>query len=274
MTHHQFLEHGLTILETRLQGPQQTHPPGFGIEARPFITISRETGAGATTLGQLLLPLLDERLAAPGQTWMLLDKNLLTYALTTRHLPERLAEYLPEDRIPELTGIIGELVGLHPPLWQVEQQVTETIRQLAEIGRVIFVGRAAHLITRSLPGGFALRLVASQESRVGRMMALLHCDRRAAESHIAKNDLARRRYVKAHFDREINDPHLYDLVINTDRISPDSAARLVVQALSEKLAKLPTESIPASGSGTTPRVFGCTNSPLTGNITSPVPTAR
>ncbi|MDD2762479.1 MAG: cytidylate kinase-like family protein [Opitutaceae bacterium] len=239
MTQHHYLEYGLTILETRLKGPQPSRRSDHGVEARPFITISRETGAGATTLGQLLLPLLDARLGAEDQRWVLLDKNLLTHALTVHHLPERLAEFLPEDRIPELRAVIGELIGLHPPLWQIEQKVTETIRQLAGIGRVIFVGRAAQLITQALPGGFHLRLVAARESRISRMMALLNCDARSAEMHIQKNDHARRRFLKTYFDQEINDPHLYDLVINTDRVAPASAAQLVVQALGDKLAKLP-----------------------------------
>ncbi|MFA5057616.1 MAG: cytidylate kinase-like family protein, partial [Opitutaceae bacterium] len=225
------------------------HPSDYGVEVRPFITISRETGAGATTLGQLLLPLLDRQFGPGNQRWVLLDKNLLTHALTVHHLPERLAEFLPEDRIPELRAVIGELVGLHPPLWQIEQKVTETIRQLAEIGHVIFVGRAAQLITQALPGGFHLRLVASRASRVNRMMALLNCDARSAEMHIQKNDRARRRFLKTYFDREIDDPHLYDLVINTDRVAPASAALLVAQALGDKLAKLPRGSSAAPWPG-------------------------
>lgn len=256
MTHHFYLEHGLTIFEAKLQSPRQADPAGPGSEIRPFITISRETGAGATTLGLLLLPLLNERLGEEGRRWVFLDKNLLPHALATHHLPARLAEFLPEDRISEIKGVIGELVGLHPPLWQLEEQVTETIRHLAGIGRVIFVGRAAHLVTQSLPGGFHVRLVASRRSRIERMMALLNCDPPAAEAHILKNDLARRRFVKTYFDQDIDDAHLYDLVINTDRIAPASAAHLAVQALCDKLACLAARPAPTTTYGSKYSVEG------------------
>ncbi len=234
MTPHQYLEHGLTVLEARLKSPSRPSDPGAAV--RPFITISRETGAGASTLGQRLLPLLDRRFGSPDQQWMLLDKNLLTHALTFRHLPEGLAEFLPEDRMPEFKGVIGELLGLHPPLWQLEEGVSEAIRQLAQSGRVIFVGRAAHLITAGYPGGFHLRLIASPEARVRRMMALLHCDATAAAAHIRQNDHARRRFVRTYFDADIDDAHRYDMVINTDRIDAVAAAPLVADALGGLLA--------------------------------------
>ena len=83
----------------------------------------------------------------------MLDKDLLTHALTLHRLPERLAAFLPEDSISETNAVIGELVGLHPSLWTREHQIAEAVLQLAHVGRVIFVGRAAHLITRAVPGG-------------------------------------------------------------------------------------------------------------------------
>ena len=235
MIHHTYLEHGLSILHTRLQPPSHPRPTGPRVEVHPFITLSRETGAGATTIGQLLLPLLDRELGTAGHDWVLLDKDLLTQALTHHHLPERLAAFLPEDSISETKAVIGELVGLHPSLWTLEQKIAEAILQLAHVGRVIFAGRAANLITRGVPGGLHVRLVAPKEIRAERIAALLHCTRASAVAHLERNDLARRRYVRTHFAQEIDDPCLYDLVINTAHLSPANTARLVVEALHDRL---------------------------------------
>jgi len=231
MSSHAYLEHGLTIFQTRMNETEGSKSPAAALDAPPFITLSREACAGATTLGQLLLPMLEKDFGLENQSWMFLDKNLLNYALSTHQLPEHLASVLPEDRVSEIKGIIGELVGLHPPLWQLEQQVGETIKQLARSGRVIFVGRAAHLLTWSLPGGFHVRLVANKETRILRMMDLQHCSRDAAREAIEATDLARRRYVKTNFGSDIDDPHTYDLVINTDRLSPEAVAGLVRDGL-------------------------------------------
>jgi len=236
MTPHPFLERGLTVLETRLTKPRGSFAPLAA--TRPFITLARETSAGATTVGQLLVPMLDEVLGEKGQGWVFLDKNLLTHALAQHHLPERLAQYLPEDRISEIKDIIGEFMGLHPPLWELEQQVLEAILQLAQVGRVIFVGRASFLVTKSLPAGFHVRLIASPEVRLRRTMALLKCDEKAAREHMQGTDRGRQRYMKTRFGSNADDPHLYDLVINTDRISAPTTARIIVDSLRDRLADL------------------------------------
>ena len=242
MTQHSYLEQGLTLLETRFKNSSGQF--ARAAESRPFITLSRETSAGATTVGQLLVPLLDEALGEKGQGWVFLDKNLLAHLLAQHNLPERLAQHLPEDRISEIKGIIGEFMGLHPPLWELEQQVLEAILQVAQVGRVIFVGRASCLVTQSLPAGFHVRLVASPEVRLRRTMALLNCSEAAAKEHLQSTDRGRQRYLKARFGKEVDDPHLYDLVINTDRISAATTAHIIVSSLCDRLAGL--QSGPAS----------------------------
>lgn len=236
MTTHPYLQHGLTILHARLKTPQARFADLSGPPQRPFITLSRETCAGATTLGRHLLPLLNEQLGEEGRSWMFLDKDLLHHALQHHHLPEQLAVYLPEDRLPEIKGLLGEMVGLHPPLWELEHRVAEAIHRFAELGHVILAGRAANLITRDLPAGLHLRLVASMESRVRRARAAGHEAPGAAEEFVRQSDLARARHVRTMYDRDIADPCAYDLVINTDRLSATDAARLVVDAMTSRIA--------------------------------------
>ncbi len=242
-----YLERGLSVLEARLQAPQPSQSP-FPGGGQPFVTLGRETGAGATTVGQLLVPLLDQAFGAEGQNWVFLDKNLLAHALARVNLPERLAHHLPEDKVSEIKAIIGELLGLHPSLWDLEQRVAEAILQLAHMGRVVIAGRAAYLITKSLPGGFHVKLVAPLEVRTERIMKLLDCTEAAAEAHIRKTDLARRRYLRTRFGRDIDDAQLFDLVINTGRMAPDTVAQIIVQAMRGRQA-LPADAI---GGRTTP----------------------
>jgi len=236
MTQHTYLDHGITILQTKLQTTgthpgELTNPP-----LRPFLTISREACAGATAMVKHLLPLLDAEMGAEGASWMFLEKDLLTHALSTGDLPKHFASYLPEDRLPEIKGLIGEFVGLHPPLWELEQRVSRSIHQIAQLGCVIFSGRAAHLITSDLPGGFHLRLVASLATRIKRMQEQQHCDEATAERTLKEADAARRRYIHSKFERDIDDPRTYDLIINTDRISPATAAQMVLQGLHQRIS--------------------------------------
>lgn len=231
MTPHTYLDQGLSVLHARLRTPRASASPTSRADIHPFITLSRETGAGATTIGQELVPLLDREFADESTRWVLLDRDLLDQALKHHRLPATLAEYLPEDRVSEIRATIGELVGLHPSLWQLEQKVAEAVLQLAHVGHVILAGRAAHLITHSLPGGLHVRLVAPRDVRIGRIAAEMHLSRAAAAEHVDKNDDARRRFVRQNFDADLDDPHAYDLVLNTDHLSARAAAELIVSAL-------------------------------------------
>lgn len=251
MIPHTYLEHTLSVLRTRLKTHGSLQPGSSFREHVPFITLSRETAAGATTIGQQLVPLLNQEIENDAQGWVFLDKDLLTQALLHHQLPAQLAEYLPEDRISETQAVIGELVGLHPSLWQLEQKIAEAILQLAHVGHVIFAGRAAHLITRALPGGLHVRLVASMQTRINRMAAALNCSPDEAFRHIERQDLAKRRFVRSHFDSDLEDPHQYDFVVNTDQLSPVAAARVIVSAMHER-AKVRSEA-PLSATAATVR---------------------
>lgn len=236
-TTHTYLDQGITILNTRMNpsaSSGQTRSAGK-VASRPFITISRESCAGATALGQELVPLLNEHGGGEEQSWMFFDKDLIVHALIKHQLPERLADYLPEDRISEIKSLIGELVGLHPPVWELEHKVSEAIIHLAQMGLVILTGRASNLLTHDLPGGLHLRLVASMESRIKRMMKIKNCDAATARNTLIKTDHARYRYVHTRFQHDIEDPLSYDLMINTDHITTSCAARLVLQVLRSRV---------------------------------------
>ena len=183
------------------------------------------------------MPLLDHTFGGD-RGWFFLDKDLLVQALTQHHLPARLAAFLPEDRISEIQAAIGEIVGLHPPLWELEQKVADAIFHLAQMGRVILAGRAANVITRPLSGGLRVRLVAPTHVRVARLAALRQCPPEDAARHVAQVDHARRRYFRARTGCDIEDAHLYDLTINTENLSPPAIARLVVTALVDRMERV------------------------------------
>jgi cytidylate kinase len=110
------------------------------------------------------------------------------------------------------------------------RQTTETILKLAELGNVIVIGRAGSVITSKSPNVLHVRLVAPLQRRIERLKSVGFTESKARE-FIKTSDHGRVRYLKKYFKTDINDPLLYDLVINTDRVPDDLAARLIGDAL-------------------------------------------
>ncbi len=198
------------------------HPSG------PFITISREAGAGASSLARLIADRLNNELE-PGQTlWRVFDGNLVEAMLRDLDYPEYLARYLPEDSFSEIDASIGEIVGLHPNLWELVQQTNCLIRHLAGEGRCILIGRGANFATAAIPNGLHLRLVGDPQARARHLAGLQRLSIARAVERTTKTDAARRRYVKMHFNRDIDDPACYDLVLNSTGIPLPEASSMVV----------------------------------------------
>jgi hypothetical protein len=225
MEAHKGIEQAQAFLQCQLRPAQR--PPG---RPRLAVTLSRQTGSGAWRVAQHLATLLDRRLPDPELKWTVFDRELVEKVLADHHLPKKLAEFMPEDRVSLLEDMMTELLGLHPPSWTLVRAVSETILKLAELGHVILIGRGANVITAKLPHVLHVRLVGSFEKRLARVMESRGWDARQAREFIEKEDRGRARYLREHFKAEIDDPLLYDLVFNTDRLSCELVAELIAEA--------------------------------------------
>lgn len=233
---HLGLEQCFSFINCQLQAP--AGPLRDGSAARA-VTISRESGSGGHSVAERLVARLQAATPYAPCPWAVFDRNLVERVIEDHNLPKRLAKFMPEDRISEMTDIMDELFGLHPPSWTLVRQTTETILHLVELGNVIIIGRAANVITSKLANVFHVRLVGSVPRRSARIQELAKIDAKQARALIEREDRGRRRYLKKYFGKDIEDPLLYDLVINTDRISYDKAAEMIASAvLGEKPAKL------------------------------------
>src|SRR5262245_16752971 len=76
------------------------------------ITISRQTGSGAHCIAQCLARYLQSHPTGNSLPWTVFDRNLVDKVLEDHNLPPRLARFLPEDRVPEWTDALDELIGL------------------------------------------------------------------------------------------------------------------------------------------------------------------
>jgi cytidylate kinase len=228
-------QHGLercqTFINAHLRSAGKPTLAAQGGVPRRTVTISRQTGSGAHAVAEKLAACLQALSPADACPWTVFDRNLVEKVLEDHRLPQRLAQFMPEDRVSEIADTMDELFGLHPPSWTLVRQASDTILRLAELGSVILIGRGATILTRKLDYVFHVRLVGSREKRVQHVQELHHLGREAALDLIRQEDRGRRRYLRQYFDTDIEDPLLYHLVVNTDLVPYEEAARIIADAV-------------------------------------------
>jgi len=219
----------------RFIGGQWALPPHEGGPgARPrgsVVTISREAGAGSAPVAEAIAARMRRETPEGTPPWTIFDKNLVEQVLADHELPAELAAAMPEDRRSEMADTLDGLFGLRPSSWTLVRKTASTILHLAEIGNVIVIGRGGNLITANLENAFHVRLVGSLQRRIEHLVEARHLTLEEATAYAHREDLGRRRYVKKYYGADIDDPMLYDLVINTDRVAYDEAGRLIADAL-------------------------------------------
>ena len=109
----------------------------------------------------------------------------------------------------------------------------EEVFDRAVKGNVLIRGWGATLLLRSVPHIGCVRVCAPLELRVKRLMERLETDDEALARHeIEVDDAARSARMGEHFNVTWGDPTLYDLTLNTERVSTATCVEEVV-----KLAK-------------------------------------
>lgn len=210
------IQHGLKV------GDQATQETG------PAITISRMCGAGGRTVASKLVDYLQPH-APLGRQWTIFDKKLIEKVLDDHLISARLADYLPESGQSMFKDLMTRLRGHRPLASRLVEDTVETVWKLAADGYVILVGRGGNVITAGMKNVFHVRLVGSFERRVERVQEVYEMSRPAAMAYVKAQDAAKRLYLKGYFGRDINDPELYHLIVNTDRIAYEKAASLIAE---------------------------------------------
>lgn len=202
-----------------------------------FVTISRQAGAGGITIGEKLATYLNKELPNLCQ-WTVFDKNLVDVVVREHHLSKKILPFLKEAKVSEIEDMLENLLGLHPLQSTLVKQTNNTILRLARLGRVIIVGRGAPVITKEVQGGIHIRLIGSLKKRKEHIKEYFKFNDKEAAFFIENEDRGREQYLKTYLKKDINDPLLYDLIVNTDMVSYPAAAVLIGNLVIEKMKSL------------------------------------
>ena len=126
-----------------------------------------------------------------------------------------MAGYVPAAEAP----VESDLRGL----------IRTTIEEVAGRGEAVIVAHAASMALGDRSDVLKVMLTASRAARQ-RTLVERGLDDKAAAKQVDKGDANRADYLKRFYDITHESPADYDLVLNTDRLGPEGAVRLVVEA--------------------------------------------
>jgi cytidylate kinase len=205
-------------------------------KAGPCITVSRESGAGSGIVDEKLKEILAIHQNEEYGEWAVFDKNLIEKVIADHNLPDQLTRLMTHENYNSINNILAEMLGLQPSARTLMHQTAVTILQLAYTGNVIIVGRGSNLITAKLKNTFHVRLVAPLEDRIKRIQAFYNFGRKEAQEFIKEEDVGRKEFIRKNFLKDIDDPLLYHMILNTHLMTHEQAAHVIANAV---MAKFP-----------------------------------
>jgi Cytidylate kinase-like family len=192
----------------------------------PWIALSRELGAGG---GELAIQVG----AALG--WHVYDREILQAVAADMRREERTLERFDEKAVPEIGAYIGPLLDPFDPGQEgYLVDMTRVVRRLGREGRAVLLGRGANFILDPA-SGLRVRAVAPAADRAEALAHDLGLTPGEARRRIAASDAAQRKFVRQAFQREIEDPAGYDLVVHPRALGLPAAVAAILAAARAKL---------------------------------------
>lgn len=197
----------------------------------PLVTISRQHGTGGDLIAMRTSQILTE-MNHGKQPWLVVDKEIAERVLREHHLPKEITRFLSEEERDSIQNEVEALWGISLPVETMVDKMTRTIIHIAKMGHVVFLGHATQVIAAKYPRALHVRIIGSLENRVKRVMERKKCSRDVALTEVKDTDHTRHHFVETHFHINVDNPLLYDMTLNVDRISQEEAAHTIARLVS------------------------------------------
>ena len=150
---------------------------------------------------------------------------------------------MDEDKVHNLKNMVNEILG-NPSGYTFVRRISETVLQIARLGKAVVIGRGGNVITAKLPNVFHVRLVAPLDKRARQAQEAYELNSyHDALEFVKREDASRKDYLKSYFLKDIEDPLLYHLVVNTSVLSYDETAELIAGSVMRRFPEFYYHSI-------------------------------
>ena len=205
------------------------------------VCISRAIGAGGEDIGKIVAERLgfiyaDEQVIELAARQAQIDPEVVAAAEHRQSFFDRLMDMLPSG-----LDVAGAMAGAPTaPLDPIESfratpeemrmLIRGAIHTLAKAGRVVIVAHAASFALAREEGVLRVLVTAPDAVRALRVAKLKGIEAGEAEREVATSDRERREYLARFYGVKEELPTYYDLVINTEVLTGEQAAAIVLGA--------------------------------------------
>ncbi|MDM8160651.1 cytidylate kinase family protein [Labilibaculum sp. K2S] len=198
-----------------------------------IITISREYGSGGHEIGQMIAKELG---------FSFYDKELIQLTteqsgFTTQYIEEheqKLAHSLLYDLYEQNYAYLNEQ---QPPLDALFLVQSKIIRELCEKESCVIVGRCANFVLKDHPDCFTVFIHAGNEYRKNKIVEEYDLDARVTDQLLEKADRGRANYCNHFTGKNWNNANNYHLTIDSSYYGSEKVARMIIEAVREKIPK-------------------------------------
>ncbi|MBS3978092.1 MAG: cytidylate kinase family protein [Syntrophomonadaceae bacterium] len=192
------------------------------------ITVSRQFGAG----GEMLARTIAENLG-----FLLVDRRQIAEGLAELGLPPQLANF--DERVPKQEHMEKKrrfyVTALH-----------EYLMNLAASHSIVLLGRGGQLLFRDRPDAFHIFVYAPFPQRVEWVKQIYSLEEKAAARLVREQEERKKRYIRRVFGHSWLDMALYDLTLNTAKLTTQGAIATALFALAKFKENLPVKADPVT----------------------------
>ena len=199
------------------------------MENKTIITISREFGSGGRLIGKKLAEKLGVKFY---------DKELIELTAQRSGLAPNFIEHAEQHATNSFLYSIAASAtagGGGNYILNYNAPVTDkaffaqasVIRDIADEGSCVIVGRCAGYILRDDPACVSIFLHAGLDTRLKRCVEEYGFDPKGLPDKLTKTDKARSNYHRYYTGERWDDPRVYDMMLSTTKLTIDQAADII-----------------------------------------------
>ena len=179
-----------------------------------LITISRKIGSGGRRIAQMVANTLELEL---------FDDLRLQQEASKLGISDDDIKGMDE----KAPGFFDQILSKKPQMYI--EFMEALVYEVARKGSGVIIGHGSQFLLRDFDCALHVFIQTAEASRIDEFKNRHNLSREAAGKLVRKDDNERAGFFRFAYQLDINDPQLYDLVINMQKMSAATAARLIVE---------------------------------------------